>query len=240
MTPGWIGPMAGSVGPLGATLLLGLVTLRGLLPRGLPAALTGGMLAGLLGGSLVGWLAQALSRGRPPWLALHGEGVAIGEFHGIGRGIPEMPGVGELLSVGSILAYALALGAALRSWRTPLFELTTLVLLLPGLAVQLLVVIDVVSAPPRPVIHFLPPADIMLDLRSWAGGVRRPGFGMGAAVWGLHMAGFLGLAAWGRRRRAIPEAFQKAAKKAVEEAEGPPRRGLACPGQGGVPPSSGK
>lgn len=202
MMPGWIGPMAGSVGPLGATLLLGLFTLRALLPRGLPAALTGGMVAGLLGGGLAGWLAWALSRGRPRWLAVHGEGVATGGLHGIGMGIPEIPGVGELLSVGSILAYALALGAALRSWRIPLFELTTLVLLLPGLAVQLLVVTDVVSAPPLPVIHFLPPADFMLDLRSWAGGVRGPGFGMGAAVWGLHIAGFLSLAAWGRRRRA--------------------------------------
>jgi len=203
MTPGWIGLLAESVGPLGATLLLGLVTLRGLLTRGLSAALTGGMMAGLLGGTLAGGLSRGLSRG----LSLQGESVAAGGLHPSGLGIP---GVGELLSVGSILAYTLALGAALRSWRIPLFELTTLVFLLPGLAVQFLVVTDVVSVPSLLVLHLLPPADFMLDLRSWAEGVRAPGFGRGATVWGLHIAGLLGLAAWGRRRSAIRKTFQKA------------------------------
>ena len=196
MTPGWIGLLAESVGPLGATLLLGLVTLRGLLPRGLSIALSGGMMMGLLGGTFAGWLSRGLSRG----LSLQGASVAAGGLLQISL---EIPGVGELLSVGSILAYTLALGAALRSWRIPLFELTTLVLLLPGLAVRFLVVTDVVSAPPFPVLHLLPPADFMLDLRSWAEGVRAPGFGTGATVLGLHIAGLLGLAAWGRRRSAI-------------------------------------
>lgn len=188
MTSEWIGLLAETVGPLGAALLIGLVTLRRLLPRGLPGALAGGVMTGLMGGILAGWLAR--------WISASGKSGTVEGAQGFGLEVPE---VGGLLSAGSILVYALALGAVLRSWRVPLFELTTLVLLIPGLAFQLLVVTGVMSAPPRPVFHLLPPADFMLDLVSWAGGVATPGFEVGAAVWGLQVSGLLALATWGRR-----------------------------------------
>jgi hypothetical protein len=188
MIPGWIGPLAGSVGPLGAAVLIGLVTLRRLLPRGIPVALAGGVMTGLVGGIVTGGLAR--------WLSRSGEGGTSGELHGFGL---EAPAVGGLLSTASILVYALALGVALRCWRVPVFELMTLVLLLPGLAFQLLMVTGVVAAPPPPVLPLLPPADFMLDLRSRADGVVAPGFWTGAAVWALHVTGLLALASWGRR-----------------------------------------
>lgn len=190
MTSGWIGPLAGNVGPLGAALLIGLVTLRRLLPRGLPGALAGGVIAGLVGGIVAGWVGR--------WLSSSGAGGISGGLHGTGLGVPA---VGGLLSAGSILVYALALGAALRSWRVPIFEVVTLVLLLPGLAFQLLGVTGVVAAPSPPVLHLLPPADFMLDLRSRADGVAAPGFWTGATVWAMHVTALLALATWGRRER---------------------------------------
>jgi hypothetical protein len=190
MTPVPMDPLAGSLAPLGSVLVIGLVTLRILLPRGLPLALGGGLVAGLLAGLLLATLARLVTAGLAPAAAGGGSTRMLGPG-------PGLPGMGEWLSVGSILVYGLALGAALRRWHVPLFEPATLVLLLPGLLFQLLVVSGVAGPLPAAGVHLLPPAAFMLDLRSLDGATAAPGFGTGAAVWGIHVALLLAVAARG-------------------------------------------